>query len=80
MLTTVSTDAEIEFVTGQMLKKLLENSLAGMHWYPPVKTEGIIRNEFKSKKEQLCQRTIRISKLQTYNQILPDSSELLTQK
>jgi hypothetical protein len=33
MLSAVAVDAEIEFVTGQMLKKLFENSLAGMHWY-----------------------------------------------
>ena len=39
MLSTVSVDAEIEFVPWQILKKLLENRFAGMHWHPPEMSE-----------------------------------------
>jgi hypothetical protein len=53
MLSAVAVDAEIEFVTGQMLKKLFENSLAGMHWYPPV-----MNGRYHPERIQIEKRTV----------------------
>jgi hypothetical protein len=53
MLSTVSINAEIEFVPGQKLKKLLENRFAGMHWHPPE-----ISGRYHSRRIQIEKRTV----------------------
>jgi hypothetical protein len=53
MLSTVSINAEIKFVPWQILKKLLENRFAGMHWHPPEMSE-----RYHSERIQIEKRTI----------------------
>jgi hypothetical protein len=53
MLSTVSVYAEIELVPWQMLKKLLENRFAGMHWHPPE-----MSGRYHSGRIQIEKRTV----------------------
>jgi len=60
MLSMISINAEIKLVPWQILKKLLENRFAGMHWHPPEISERYHSGRIQIEKRTVVSKNIKL--------------------